>query len=124
MNNNKEEKIFGFSFLEQKNNSLFSEQKNQCEVNNSNNTINNNNCADGSFEPPRKRQRTGYVENCYHNDLSSIIDISGDNWLIEWTDRTRTWECYDDIKILPSFRKYIEFLILRRRNSPSPSYIS
>lgn len=42
------------------------------------------------------------------------------NWLVEWTDKTRSWEIYDVIKDLDSFQHFIT----TTKKTYIPEYIS
>jgi len=49
-------------------------------------------------------------ENTYPKILVKLIEVhpKTKNWLVEWNDRTRTWEMYDAIKDTKVFRTFIE----------------
>lgn len=55
--------------------------------------------------------------------LVRILEINhSGKWLVEWSDKTRTWEDYENIKNIPSFQKVIQTLV-QRKNEKQPVYI-
>lgn len=50
---------------------------------------------------------------------------SGEKWLVEWCDRTRTWETYDVVKDLRIFQDFLHVLMESVGKSKEiPSYIA
>lgn len=72
-------------------------------------------------EPPYKKRKV----NDDNRIVSFIVEIQPENrkWLVEWRDKTRSWENYDDLKNLDSFRMYLESIITKPRWEP-PFYIN
>jgi hypothetical protein len=62
--------------------------------------------------------------------VTSIIELhpSSKKWLVEWSDKTRTWETYDIVKELGIFQEFLSKTILKPKPKPKlpeiPSYIS
>lgn len=51
------------------------------------------------------------------------FDIISKRWLIEWDDKSRSWEDYENIKDMYGFKQLIQGMF-RTRNRENPSYIS
>jgi hypothetical protein len=64
----------------------------------------------------------------YEIYTKSIIKINQENknWLVEWTDGSRTWEPYDKIKDLVVFKDFIEKTVSysNKKYNIRPEYIS
>lgn len=50
------------------------------------------------------------------------FDIISKKWLIEWDNKTRTWEFFEDIKNMYEFKKLLENLFIKTGKF-QPSYI-
>lgn len=56
-------------------------------------------------------------------DISKIVEFSGGKWLVEWDDKSRTWENFYTLKDKPEFETYV---LLNMKNSKNilPEYIN
>lgn len=55
--------------------------------------------------------------------ISTIMEVQNKKWLVEWNDKTRSWESYDNLKDLEIFQEYILKYCNNTRNKKVPSYI-
>lgn len=74
-----------------------------------------------SFNISKKRKFT-------HNTIAKIIKYNSDTFtfLVEWTDQTRSWEPFDNIKHLETFKQYINKVEIDKKQAKQdiPTYIS
>lgn len=47
----------------------------------------------------------------------------GEKWLVEWNDKTRTWETYDIVKNMDKFQDFLQ-KVCKIPNKEIPSYIA
>lgn len=70
-----------------------------------------------------KKKRKFEIEK----DIKKVIefDIISKKWLIEWDDRSRSWEDYESIKDHYGFKLFIQNTFKKgRERELSPSYIN
>lgn len=64
----------------------------------------------------------------YDKCITTILgaDPMTKQWLVEWSDMTRTWESYDGVKNFDAFRRFVEELALeqKRKHRDIPFYIN
>jgi len=46
-------------------------------------------------------------DNDIFNNIVQVVEIKNNNWLVEWEDKTRTWENYEELKHTDAFKNYI-----------------
>ena len=64
---------------------------------------------------------------CVYKFIISIIELhqNSKKWLVEWSDKTRTWETYDIVKDLDIFQNFLcKFYTSKPRSREIPSYIA
>jgi hypothetical protein len=73
---------------------------------------------------PNKKRRVS-TESGSVKIIVKILELHPTNkkWLVEWTDRTRSWETYDVIKDLDSFQHFITKNYTTKKTN-IPEYIS
>jgi hypothetical protein len=63
---------------------------------------------------------------CVYKFIIAIIEFhqSSKKWLVEWSDKTRTWESYDFVKDLDIFQKFLSKMLTSRiEKFRTPCYI-
>jgi hypothetical protein len=61
------------------------------------------------------KRRVGTQSDVHSPSISKILQVDSQtkNWLVEWTDFSRSWESYENIKDTIVFREYVERLAPR-----------
>ena len=64
---------------------------------------------DPSFEPVKPKVAIQILE----------LHPKTKEWLVEWRDKTRTWEVYDTVKDQPVFRLMVEKKLYQKNSQPT-----
>jgi hypothetical protein len=68
------------------------------------------------MENSKKRRRIEINNNS--KIIVNIIEVNNRKWLVEWNDKSRSWEKYEKLKDLEIFKEYI-FKCCKKLSTPS-----
>lgn len=75
------------------------------------------------LESQRKKRKIIVTTMKYVNKIIEMHP-TGKKWLVEWSDKTRTWETYDIVKDLQIFQDFLQYVCNTKNVNKIPSYIS
>lgn len=64
------------------------------------------------------KKRKIEVEYIIVKTIIKVIEMNNDKWLVEWNDKTRSWEDFNKLKNYPTFKHFVETLIKPKKEFP------